>query len=58
MDVDVAMEEVMSRVVGRQEGQEDTEQAAGALSGLRLVLVDSRVLVTVGTSGSAGSSGT
>lgn len=35
------------QVVGRQEGGEDVEQAAGALSHLHLSLGDSRVLVTV-----------
>ena len=41
------MGEVVSGAVGRQEGREDIEQAAGALSHLHLVLGDSRVLGTV-----------
>lgn len=41
------MEEVVSGAIGRQEGKEELEWAAGALSYLHLVLGDSRVLGTV-----------
>lgn len=46
VDVGQVTEEMVSRAVGRQEGREDIEEAAGALSHLLLSLGDSGVLGT------------